>query len=165
MANDDKSEKGARQLTPRQDAFAEHLLESDTVTEAARKAGYSDKNLAQSGHQALKAIRLKMPALMDELDLSERALIEKHLVPLLSATSTKFFQHEGKVLQKCEVADNDTRVKALDMAFKLRGSYNAADPKLNEPAKASPPVFIIDVPRPGGRPGNQVVNPQEPSRS
>jgi phage terminase small subunit len=51
MANGDKSKIGERQLTPRQVAFAEHLLESDTITEAARKAGYSDKNLSQSGHQ------------------------------------------------------------------------------------------------------------------
>jgi hypothetical protein len=163
MANRNKSEIGARQLTPRQVEFAKHLLESDTITEAARRAGYSDKNLAQSGHQALKAIRLKMPELMDALGLSEKALIEKHLVPLLSATSTKFFQHEGRVTQKREVADNDARLKALDMAFKLRGSCKAADSKLTEPEPVRHTTIVIDVPRPG-RPVNPVGDPQEPSR-
>src|ERR1700674_999418 len=89
-----QAEVGTKQLTPRQVAFASNVLEGRTLTEAARRAGYSDKNLAQSGHQALKAIRLKLPELMDELGLTERTLIEKHLVPLLSATITKFFQHE-----------------------------------------------------------------------
>lgn len=158
MANDSKSE---RQLTPRQVAFAEHLLESDTITEAARKAGYSDKNLAQSGHQALKAIRLKMPELMDSLGLTEKSLIEKHLVPLLSAKTTKFFQHERRVTQKREVADNDARLKALDMAFKLRGTYAAADAKPPEPPP--PSVIIVDIPRPRHS-ENDVVDPQRPSR-
>ena len=109
-----QAEVGTKQLTPRQVAFASNVLEGRTLTEAARRAGYSDKNLAQSGHQALKAIRLKLPELMDELGLTERTLIEKHLVPLLSATITKFFQHEGRVKQKREVADNDARLKALE---------------------------------------------------
>lgn len=98
------------------------------MTEAARRAGYSDRNLAQSGHQALKAIRLRMPELMDDLGLTERALIEKHLVPLLSAESTKYFQNKGKVSDKRSVPDNDTRLKALEMSFKLRGAYAPEDP-------------------------------------
>src|SRR5947199_97521 len=104
------------QCTPRQLEFAKNLLESNTITEAARRAGYSDKNLAQSGHQALKAIRLRMPEVMDDLGLTDRHLIEKHLVPLLSATTTKFFQHEGRVRQSRRIADNDARLKALDIA-------------------------------------------------
>jgi hypothetical protein len=102
-----------------------------------------------------------MPELMDSLGLSEKALIEKHLVPLLSAKSTKFFQHEGKVVQKREVADNEARLRALDMAFKLRGSYTAADAKPPEPPP--PSVIVIDIPRPG-HPENQAVDPQKPSR-
>jgi hypothetical protein len=83
-----------------------------TITEAARKAGYSEKNLAQSGHQALKAIRLRMPELMDEAGLTERALIEKYLVPLLSAKDTKYFQRRGKVTDKRTAPDNDIRLRA-----------------------------------------------------
>lgn len=135
-----------RQLTPRQVAFAGNLVRGSTITDAALRAGYSEKNLAQSGHQALKAIRLKIPELMDELGLTERALIEKYLVPMLSATSTKFFQHEGRVKQKREVADCDARLKALDMALRLRGSYASADSRLAEPQGVQ--VITIDIPRP-----------------
>jgi hypothetical protein len=99
-------------------------------------------------HPHVLAVRVNV---MDELGLTERVLIEKHLVPPLSATIAKFFQHEERMKQKGEIADNDARPKALAMAFKLRGSYSGADPKLAEPACTS--VIVIDVPRPH-RPGN-----------
>src|SRR5260370_9991395 len=51
----------------RQVVLAKRLLDGATITDAARDAGYSEKNLAQSGHQALKAIRLSMPELLDEI--------------------------------------------------------------------------------------------------
>jgi len=86
----------SKELTPRQIIFARHLLIGATITEAARRAGYSKKNLAQSGHQALQTIRLKSPELMARLELTPQVLIEKHLVPLLSATKTKVFQYKGK---------------------------------------------------------------------
>jgi len=56
-----RSPKGAggEELTPRQVTFARSLVNGTTITEAAKRAGYSEKNLAQSGHQALKAIRLE----------------------------------------------------------------------------------------------------------
>jgi hypothetical protein len=129
--------------------------------DAAREAGYSGKNLAQSGHQALKAIRLSMPELMDEIGLTERALIEKHLVPLLSATTTKYFQHHGRVKQKRQVADNDARLRALDVALRLRGSYA---PKGPEPADATVKVIVLDVPRPDRSAFLPKPQPSSPSR-
>ena len=146
MAKRMEKASATRQLTPRQIAFANHLLETGTITEAARRAGYSDKNLSQSGHQALKAIRLRMPELMDDFGLTESALIEKYLVPLLSAKTTRYFQHQGMVKQKREVADNDARLKALDMAFRLKGVYKAADFKPSESEGVK--VVILDAPRP-----------------
>lgn len=71
MAKRSRAEQENKQLTTRQVAFAENLVEGTTITEAARRAGYSGKNLAQSGYQALKTIRLKMPELMDDLGLTE----------------------------------------------------------------------------------------------
>jgi phage terminase small subunit len=66
MRTNGRSTRTTKQLTPRQLALAKNLLGGSTIAEAARKAGYSEKNLAQSGHQALKAMRLRMPELMDE---------------------------------------------------------------------------------------------------
>jgi hypothetical protein len=144
------------QLKPRQLALVKNLVIGMTLTEAARRAGYSKKCPGQAGYQVLQNLKLRMPELLDRLELSDVALIEKHLKPLLSAKTIKFFQHEGKITGSRIVADNDARLRALDMAFKLKGSYNAADPKLTEPTGVS--VIVIDVPRPQ-RPANPVVNP------
>ena len=135
-----------KQLTPRQVALTKNLLSGTTVTEAARRAGYSEKNLPQSGHQALKAIRLRMPELMDDAGLTEKALIEKYLVPLLSANNTKHFPHKGKVTDKRTVPDNDTRLRALETALELRGSYSSAPQE--DAAQTGVKVIVVDIPRP-----------------
>jgi hypothetical protein len=160
MAKLSKTEVGTRQLTPREVAFAVKVLQGTTITEAARRAGFSENNLTESGHQAVKASRLKAPEIMDEFGLTERVLIEEHLAPLLAATTTKYFQAEGGVRQKREVANAYARLKALDMAFKLRGSYATADSKLAEPA--GPTVIVVDIPWPGrpmaGAPTDNAMN-------
>jgi len=92
--------------------------------------------------QSLQNLKLKVPELLDRLGLSDVALIEKHLKPLLSARTTKFFQDRGKVTGKRLVSDNDARLKALDMAFKLRGSFVQPDPKLAEPTGVKYVIWI-----------------------
>ncbi len=148
------------ELMPRQVAFLKNLVDGMTVTEAARNAGYSKKCPGQSGYQALQNLKLKMPELFDRLGLSDVALIEKHLKPLLRARTTKFFQHEGKVTGKRIVADNDARLRALDMALRLRGTFAVADPRLAEPAGVR--VIIMDAPRPP-RPVGVAASHQLPS--
>ena len=68
-----------------------------------------------------------MPELMDDLGLTEKNLMEKHLLPLLAATTIKHFQYEGKVKQECKIPDNRARLRALDMALHLIGAYSPAD--------------------------------------
>lgn len=138
--------KGSKQLRPRQLALVKNLVGGMTITDAARQAGYSKKCPGQAGYQALQNLKLKMPELLDRLGLSDVALIEKHLKPLLSARTTRFFQHRGKVTGKRVVTDNDARLKALDMAFKLRGSFVQENPKLAEATGVK--VIIMDAPRP-----------------
>jgi hypothetical protein len=138
--------KGNKQLKPRQFALVKSLLDGMTITEAARRAGYSKKCPGQAGYQALQNLKLKMPELLDRLGLSDATLIEKHLKPLLSAQTTKFFQHGGKVTGKRIVADNDVRLRALDIAFRLRRSFAPTDPKLAEATGVK--VIIMDAPRP-----------------
>src|SRR6267378_5684615 len=113
MAQSYTINRGHKQPTARQLALVKHLLNGATLTEAARRAGYSKKCPGQAGYQALQNLRLKMPELLDRLGLNDVALIEKHLKPLLSARTTKFFQYRGKVTGKRIVVDNDARLKAL----------------------------------------------------
>jgi hypothetical protein len=103
---------------------------------------------------------MKMPELLDRLGLSEAVLIEKHLKPLLSARTTKFFQHLGKVTGKRLVTDNEARLKALELAFKLKGSFVQENPKLAEATGVK--VIIMDMPRPP-RPIGVAASHQLPS--
>jgi hypothetical protein len=92
-----------------------------SVTRAALKAGYSEQNPGQSGYQALKAVRAKAPELLDRQDLTDDALSEKHLKPMLCATRTVFVKHEGKVTDEREVIAWGPRIASLDLAFRIRG--------------------------------------------
>ena len=149
----------ARELTPRQITFTKHLLTGATITEAARKAGYSERNLAQSGHQALQTIRLKCPELMVRLELTPQVLIEKYLVPLLSATKTKFFLYKGKVIESRAFPDHHTRLLALDMVFRLMGAY-APNQSRQSPAKGESGVrfVVVDAPRPPCPPVEKAIS-------
>jgi hypothetical protein len=161
MGKGTRTNQGSKQLKPRQLALVKNLMDGMTLTEAARKAGYSKKWPGQAGYQALESLKLKMPDLLDRLGLSDVTLIEKHLKPLLSADMVKFFQHKGKVTDKRTVPDNDTRLKGLDIAFKLRGDYAPTDPKREEPTGVQ--VILVDIPRPGGRQLTGPAQPQLPS--
>ena len=161
MAKGTGTNHGRKQLKPRQVALVKNLMDGMTLTEAARRAGYSKRWPGQAGDQALQNLKLKMPDLLERLGLGDVALIEKHLKPQLNAQMVKFFQHEGKVTDKRIVPDNDARLKALDMAFNLGGAYAPTDQKLAEPTGVQ--VILVDIPRPGGRELTAAANPQLPS--
>jgi hypothetical protein len=149
MAKRNKTTSEKKRLRLRQVALLNNVLQGSPITRMARKVGYSKKWPNQAGHQALQNLKLKTPELLDRLGLSDNVLMEKHLKPLLNARKVKFFQHKGKVTDKRIVPDNDTRIKGIDIAFKLRGAYPPTDPKLEEQKGVA--VILVDIPRPGGR--------------
>ena len=135
-----------KHLTPKQRKFLKALPKARTHGEAALKAGYSSKYPDQSARQALAALRLSVPQLMDRAGLSEGVLIQKYLAPLLKAKTTRFFHHQGEVIETHDVADNETRRNALETAFKLHGSFA---PLKQETTARTISVVVLDVPRPG----------------
>ena len=140
----------SKPLTNRERAFVRSLANGNSVTRAALDAGYSAKNPGQSGWQALQNIKLKMPEVLDDHGLTDEALIEKHLKPLLNGTEVKHFQQNGeKPTDSRRVPDNPTRLKALDMAFRLHGSYSSR--KMEDAEKKTVQVIVADVPRPQNR--------------
>jgi len=143
MAKRKRATQTTKQLTPRQTVFAKSLVSGATLTDAARTAGYSGKNLAQSGYQALKTVQSKMPELMAEAGLTPPVIIEKYLVPLLSATIRKCFQYKGKVLYSRALPDWRTRAFALDMLFRLTGAYRTSESVA--PAQTSVEIITIDA--------------------
>jgi hypothetical protein len=134
-----------RKLTIRERALIKAIPKHKTMKAAALAAGYSPNNPDQSAYQALNAIKLKMPELMDKMGLTDEALIEKHLVPLLNATETKFSQFEGKFTDEREVIAWGPRTSGLDMAWKLKGRYAKSD---EDGAKVGVSVIILNSPRP-----------------
>src|SRR6266850_4536224 len=153
-----KKRKPRKHLTHRELRLVQAFLKAKgniTKGEAAEEAGYSPKNPTQSANQALAAIRLKAPEIMDKLGLSVEHLIEKHLTPLLHAQETKVFvfddenakkgKHTKRVL-RVNLADNTTRRYATRMAFELQGAFPPQDPQLA--AQVGVEVVILDVARP-----------------
>jgi hypothetical protein len=138
-----------KRLTHKEQGFVRNLIKGRNLTQSAMAAGYSDRRPGQSGWQALKNIQLKVPEFLDQYGLTDEALIEKHLKPLLNATQVKHFQHNGEVTDSRRVPDNGTRIKALDMAFRLHGSYSSR--KMEEAEKKTVQVIVADVPRPQNR--------------
>ena len=133
-------------LTLRQSRFAKAFIKSKSAKDAAIAAGYSPKYAAQSAHQALQGIRLRVPELLDKAGYSVPVLIEKHLAPKLTATTTKLAVEKGEFTDHVELEDHDTQLKAIDMMLRMHGAYAPKDPK--EAAQFGVKVVIIDVPRP-----------------
>jgi phage terminase small subunit len=111
------------ELTPQQRNLVKNLLKGLNLTQAAIKAGYSENNAAMLGNRALKRIQKKMPQILDRNGLTDNSLVKKYLKPALEASETKFFQKDGVVTETRDVISWDPRLRALDMTFKLKGSY------------------------------------------
>jgi hypothetical protein len=135
-------------LTIRQSRFAKILSERAVKShgEAAVLAGLSPKNPRQSAYQALESIRNKAPEVMDALGLSLPYIIDKHLRPLMEATETKVFAHEGEITDYVDLADNTTRRYATNMALELRGAYPTEQEK--QQGSLGVEVIVVDIARP-----------------
>jgi hypothetical protein len=156
----------ANKLTLKERALVKNLATSKTKKDAALKAGYSEKNPSQSANQALRSIERKMPDVMEKLGLTDESLVADYLKPLLAAEETKFFAFRKtitipakrktktapatpkrsrleQVIEARNVAALGIRATALDIAFKLKGSY--APRQLDFDPDHGIPVTIIDV--------------------
>jgi len=137
--------KKKRKPTVQQAKLIRYIAAGENKQTAAILAGYSPKNASQSASQALRGLHSTFPDLMDACGLTDRSLIERHLKPLLKASRTKHFAHNGRVRDTRKYTDNDTRLAALDMAFRLKGSF--APVKSQQESRAVS-VLVVDLPRP-----------------
>lgn len=114
---------GRKRLSEREKILLRELAKGATYAQAARAAGYSEKNLTQSGFQAFEHIKAKMPEVLERKGLTDDAVIDKYLVPALEAQETEFAKFKGEITDSREVVAWGPRLTALDMLFKLKGSY------------------------------------------
>jgi len=138
----------AGNLTVRQSRLAKILSERAVKSkgEAAILAGYSPKNADQSASQALGAIKAKAPDILIKCGLSLENIIQNHLAPLLRATETKVFAHDGEITDYAEFADNTTRRYATNMALELHGAYPTEQEK--QQGSLGVEVIVVDIARP-----------------
>jgi len=165
-----KKREARKQPTPRQSRFAKALMKSKNLAQAAIAAGYSPKYAAQSAHQALQGIRLRVPEILDQAGYSVPVLIEKHLAPKLTATTTKLVVEKGEFTDHVELEDHDAQLKAIDIMLRMHGAYAPKDPK--EAAQVGVKVIVLDMPRPTPgaitddiRPGQPIILPPRNGRN
>jgi len=126
-----------RLLNPKQRKIVELILAGTSPRQACFDAGFESDG-------PLKTIRRKMPEIMDRAGLTDQLLVEKHLTPLLSAEEVRFFKSkEDELIETPPQPALDIRLRALDMTFKLRGSYPTPDDQA--PAVRDINVNIINV--------------------
>ena len=111
-------------LSGHQRRLIKALPMAKSTAEAGRIAGYADRAATARG---LKNLQQKAPEICRELGLDLTTVINDCLRPGLYAKETKFFAHEGKVVDTREVIAWGERHKYLDTYFKITGSYQHPD--------------------------------------
>lgn len=81
----------------------------------------SRKTAATIGRENIIKLEFSATELMDKMGLSLEEDI-KDLKRLRKAKATKFFSHEGQVIDQKDCDDNATQTKALEISLKLRGA-------------------------------------------
>lgn len=142
--------KHKKKLTLKQKKFAKAYIQTNgNGTKAAEIAGY--KHPMQQGSETLRKLdnNSYFLAMMDKAGLSERKLF-KPIKDGLEANHVA--KYEGEVLPSDE-PDHEVRMKASELAFKLRGKLN----KKEEETQDKPmQVLIINYGKPDTNSGNGV---------
>jgi hypothetical protein len=109
---------------------------------SAISVGYSHTD----AYRALANLQGTMSEILDQAGMTDAFLAQNCLKPLLNATQLKICQYKGKVKDVVEVADTDARIRALDIALRIKGKY--APLPVEQAHKHAVKVLILDVPRP-----------------
>ncbi|MEE9612553.1 MAG: terminase small subunit [Desulfatiglandales bacterium] len=117
-----KPAKKRKTFTLKQLKFIKHFIECGNATEAARRAGYSERTAKQIASE-----NLTKPDFQEAIAdlLKQHGLTDDMLVMKISegtnAMETKFFQKDGEVRDSREVTAWDTRLRYIETALKLKG--------------------------------------------
>ena len=96
-------------------------------TKAAKLAGYSELAPGQAGHQVLKNsdVQREIERIMDEAGVTRKMLTQVLRGGLKAKITRVFCPTGGTVVYSKGLADHPTRMRAVEIAFKLRGDFPA----------------------------------------
>ncbi len=121
--------KNYDRLSDKQKAWLDGYLDTQSSTylnkaKSARVAGYKGDRIALgvAGHRCYERMEYFIKDWMEFIDLPEDR-IKKKLIEGMTCTETKFFTHQGVVVEERTVIPWNIRAKFLDMALKLKGLY------------------------------------------
>jgi len=118
------SRKLAERLTDMEVKYMEARLNGATIQEATAAAGSAP--FAQTGFKIKKRAAEKCPAVFDREGVTIEHIAKK-VADKLDAKTTKFFSHQGTVLDSREVEDHATQLKAAELGLKALGILKAHD--------------------------------------
>lgn len=115
-------------LTPRQEAFAAHLLSGKNQKEAAIAAGYSEKRAKVTSTEIMRDpnFREKLRELAHSKGLTADYAVDK-LKGLIEAETVLLMGKEKDT--PLAIPDGATRAKGMDMYLKVMGAY--PDPRMD----------------------------------
>lgn len=128
-----------KRLTPQQRKIARLRVKhpDETQSEIAARVPTSREVVAET--IAKPHVQDRIRELMDaNPKLTDEALTKK-LASKIEAKETKFFQHEGRVMETRDVVDHGTQLKALEMAFELKG---AMEKRIRVTQDPQPPMSL-----------------------
>jgi len=103
-----------KKLTQKQRKLVENMAKGMPQGQAAIEAGYAPKYACQAAYQALESVRKLIPEVLDRVGLTDDALIEKHLLPMLNATETKYFPYRKTIRRKISGRKRSETVQVID---------------------------------------------------
>lgn len=136
-------------LTPKQQAFCDYYIETGNATEAARKAGYSQKTAKEIGKENLTKPHLKSyieerMAEKDEERVASQDEILHFLTQVMRGETTEQIP-VGKGEGYFTLEDKDTYVKDRVKAAELLGKRHMMWTEKKE-VSITVPTFVDDVP-------------------
>jgi hypothetical protein len=111
-------------LPPRRVEQLERVLNGEPVGAASLAVGYKNEN---TGSKALADTRKRLAEAFEEVGLTPRTFVRDYFMPLMNATETKLFAHEGVITDQTELADNGIRMAAAKEYARLTALYPRED--------------------------------------
>ncbi len=111
--------------TKREGLFLKAYLSGKSLADCARamgSKGKDDHSLRQIGYETLTRLDISVKELHQMQGITSEYLRQK-LDEGLAATKPYFATWQGKILQSDPVPDHTARLKALEIAHKLRGEF------------------------------------------